>query len=104
MSRDAVVQIVLEYLKQKYDLSDLEKDIISSITKYNEQPFDRKGAEEKVVENNMKYSDISTAIKMVPGIYEIPFSEVSDEGVRDNLKMQIEAMCFKEYNFIKSRF
>ncbi len=85
-------------------LSDLEKDIISSITKYNEQPFDRKGAEEKVVENNMKYSDISTAIKMVPGIYEIPFSEVSDEGVRDNLKMQIEAMCFKEYNFIKSRF
>ena len=49
----------------------------------------------------MKYSDISTAIKMVPGIYEIPFSEVSDEGVRDNLKMQIEAMCFKEYNIIK---
>ena len=104
MSRDAVVQIVLKYLKQKYDLSDLEKDIISTITKYNEQPFDRKGAEQKVIENNLKYPDISTAIKMVPGIYEIPFSEVSDEGVRDNLKMQIEAMCFKEYNFIKSRF
>ncbi len=39
---------------------------------------------------------------MVPGINVIPFSEVSDEGVRDNLKMQIEAMCFKEYNIIKS--
>lgn len=80
----------------------MEKDIISTITKYNEQPFDRKGAEQKVIENNLKYPDISTAIKMVPGINVIPFSEVSDEGVRDNLKMQIEAMCFKEYNLIKS--
>ena len=101
MSRDAVVQIVLKYLKQKYDLSDLEKDIISTITKYNEQPFDRKGAEQKVIENNRKYPDILTAIEMVPGIRKIPFFEVPDEGVRDNLKMQIEAMCFKEYNIIK---
>ena len=102
MSRDVVIQTVLEYLNQKNDLSDLEKDIISTITKHNEQPFDRKGAEQKVVENNLKYPDISTAIKMVPGINVIPFSEVSDEGVRDNLKMQIEAMCFKEYNLIKN--
>ena len=35
MSSDVVVQTVLEYLQQKYDLSDLEKDIISTITKYN---------------------------------------------------------------------
>ena len=102
MSRDVVIQTVLEYLNQKNDLSDLEKDIISTITKYNEQPFDRKGAEQKVIENNLKYPDISTAIKMVPGISVIPFIEVSDEGVRDNLKMQIEAMCFKEFNLIKS--
>ena len=102
MSRDVVIQTVLEYLNQKNDLLDLEKDIISTITKYNEQPFDRKGAEQKVIENNLKYPDISTAIKMVPGISVIPFTEVSDEGVRDNLKMQIEAMCFKEYNIIKS--
>lgn len=101
MSRDVVIQTVLEYLNQKNDLSDLEKDIISTITKYNEQPFDRKGAEQKVIENNLKYPDISTAIKMVPGISVIPFSEVSDECVRNNLKMQIEAMCFKEYNIIK---
>lgn len=104
MSRDVVIQTVLEYLNQKNDLSDLEKDIISTITKYNEQPFDRKGAEQKVIENNLKYPDISTAIKMIPEISVIPFAEVSDEGVRDNLKMQIEAMRFKEYNLIKNGF
>ena len=102
MSRDVVVQTVLEYLQKKYDLSDLEKDIMSTLSKYNEQPFDRKGAEQKVIENNRKYPDILTAIEMVPGIRKIPFFEVPDEGVRDNLKMQIEAMCFKEYNLIKN--
>ena len=103
-NKEIIISYVLEYLKQEDNLSDLEKDIISTMTKYNEQPFDRKGAEQKVIENNLKYPDISTAIKMVPGIRKIPFSEVSDEGVMDNLKMQMEAMCFKEYNIIKSRF
>lgn len=101
MSSNVVIQIVLEYLNQKYVLSELEKDILSTITKYNEIPFDRNGAENKVIENNMKYKDIETAIEMVPGISVIPFTEVSDEGIRDNLKMQIEAMCLKEYNIIK---
>lgn len=99
-SKEAIINYVLEYLKQKYDLSDLEKDIVSTITKYNEQPFDRKGAEQKVIENNLKYQDIFVAITAMPGISVIPFSEVSDEGVRENLKMQIEAMCFKEYTDI----
>lgn len=101
MSNNVVIQTVLEYLNQKYKLSELEKDILSTITKYNEIPFDRNGAENKVIENNVKYKDIATAIKMVPGISVIPFTEVSDEGIRDNLKMQIEAMCLKEYNIIK---
>ena len=101
MLKDVGIQVVLEFLKQKDELSELEKDILSTITKYNEIPFDRNGAENKVIENNMKYKDIETAIKMVPGISVIPFTEVSDEGIRDNLKMQIEAMCLKEYNIIK---
>ena len=30
MSSNVVIQTVLEYLKQKYDLSELEKDILST--------------------------------------------------------------------------
>ena len=97
MSKDVIIQTVLEYLKQKTYLTDLEKDIISTVTKLNEQPFDRKGAEQKVIENNLKYPDVTTAIKLVPGISVIPFNKVSDEGVQENLKLQIETMCFKEY-------
>lgn len=101
MSSDILIQFVLEYLNQKYELSELEKDILSTVAKYNEIPFDRNGAENKVIENNVKYRDIEAAVKMVSGIEVIPFAEVSDEDVRVNLKMQIEAMCLKEYNIIE---
>lgn len=101
MSSDVLIQFVLEYLNQKYELSELEKDILSTVAKYNEIPFDRNGAENKVIENNVKYRDIEAAVKMVSGIEVIPFAEVSDEDVRVNLKMQIEAMCLKEYNIIE---
>ena len=101
MSSDVLIQFVLEYLNQKYELSELEKDILSTVAKYNEIPFDRNDAENKVIENNVKYRDIEAAVKMVSGIEVIPFAEVSEEGVRDNLKMQIEAMCLKEYNIIE---
>lgn len=97
MSRDVVIQTVLEYLQQKYDLSDLEKDIISTKVKYDEQPFDRKGAEQKIVENNRKYPDIFYKITAKPGVYAASFSELSDDIVKGNLMLQIEEMCAKAY-------
>ena len=97
MSRDVVVQTVLEYLQQKYDLSDLEKDIMSTLSKYNEQPFDRKGAEQKVIENNLKYPDIFYKITAKPGVYAASFSELSDDIVKGNLMLQMEEMCAKAY-------
>lgn len=51
----------------------------------------------------MKYQDIFVTITAMPGISVIPFSEVSDEGVQENLKMQIEAMCFNEYTNISAK-
>lgn len=80
----------------------MEKDILSTVTKYKEKPFDRTCAEKVIIENNLKYPDVSAAIKMVPEIRVIPFTEVSDEDVLNNLKMQIEAMSFKEYSIIKN--
>lgn len=95
--KDLVMEFVLEYLKDKSEMTELESDILSTIKKYNETPFDRKGAEQKIVENNAKYKDIFVAISAMPGISVIPFGEVLDTDVLNNLKLQIEAMCFKEY-------
>ena len=76
MLKDVGIQVVLEFLKQKDELSELEKDILSTIMKYIEIPFDRDGAERKIIENNAKYKDIVIVIKMVPGVREIPCNKV----------------------------
>lgn len=95
--KDLVVEFVLEYLKDRTELTELESDILSAVVKYNEIPFDRKGTEQKIKMNNDKYKDIFVAISVLPGIIKIPFCEVSNEDLLDNLRLQIEAMCFKEY-------
>jgi len=39
MDDNRVLEIILNYLKQKGSLSDLEKDILSTIDKYIERPL-----------------------------------------------------------------
>lgn len=40
-----LINILLEYLNKRGVLSDLEKDILSTIEKYTEIPFDRNDSE-----------------------------------------------------------
>lgn len=95
MNREDLLNTILNYFQQKGILSELEKDILSTLEKYTERPFDRKDAEQKVIENNSRYPEIFTVISATPGIQNKPFVESSDEEVRDNLFLQIEAMWVK---------
>ena len=90
------LEIILNYLKQKGILSDLEKDMLSTIDKYIERPFDRKGAEHKIVENNSRYPDIFLSISALPGIENKPFDKLTDQEVQHDLFLQIQAMWAKE--------
>lgn len=95
MNREELINTILNYFKQKGIVSDIEKDIFSTLEKYTERPFDRKGAEQKVLENNFRYPDIFTIISASPGIQNKPFTESSDMEVHNNLYLQIEAMWAK---------
>ena len=95
MNREDLLNTILNYFKQKGMLSDLEKDILSTLEKYTERPFDRKGAEQKVIENNSRYPEIFTLISASPGIQNKLFTESSDMEVHNNLYLQIEAMWAK---------
>lgn len=55
---DQQVDILLEYLKQKQFITDLEKDILDTWYELKKVPFDRKSAEKKIIENNSRHSDI----------------------------------------------
>lgn len=100
MDNSKVIDIVLEYLRNKQHLTDLEKDIFSSLNKLNEKPFDRSGTEQKLIENNIKYENM--LIPMQPGdeAQLLPFTQLSDDEIWNNLYLQVLEFCLKELQII----
>lgn len=84
--------MILEYLKNKKVLTDLEQDIVSSINVLNKVPYNRTDLENKIRENNIKYPDIWFKTMMQPGNVQISFKELSDQQIKESLFMQIQNM------------
>ena len=95
MDKSKTIDVILSYLSQKAVLSDLEKDLLSTINKYIENPFDRKSAVNKIQENNMHYPDVFLSVSSSPDIVVKPFDKASDAEVHHNLYLQIVALWHK---------
>lgn len=91
-----IVAVISEYLKEKKQINELERDIFSTIEIYMKIPFDRKEGKSKILENNVKYIDVCGVVSCAPGRINKPFNQASDEDIRSNLAFQIEAMAIKD--------
>lgn len=93
---DKVMEGVLEYLKHKGKLTELEKDILLAVQICQTKPFNRQAAEKKIVEINVKYTEIYSAVLVTPGINPKPLLVMEDGEVWDSLYLQLGALCSKE--------
>ncbi len=100
MDNSKVIDVVLEYLRNKQNLTDLEKDILSSLDKLNEKPFDRKGIERKLIENNIKYENMFISTQPGDETHLLPFAQLSDIEIWNNLYLQVLGLCLKELQTI----
>ena len=73
---------LIEYLKQKQYLTDLEKDILDTWNELQKNPFDRSAAQKQVVQNNAKHPEIFVAIAALPATETRPFEQATDSGDR----------------------
>ena len=64
--RDIVLNSVLEELKNKKLITELEKDIISAIKVFLEQPIDRNNIKTKINEIDLKYNTYSDLLMVMP--------------------------------------
>ena len=87
---------LIEYLKQKQYLTDLEKDILDTWNELQKNPFDRSAAQKQVVQNNAKHPEILAAIKALPATETRPFEQATDSDIRYNLEKQLAALAAKE--------
>ena len=87
---------LIEYLKQKQYLTDLEKDILDTWNELQKNPFDRSAAQKQVVQNNAKHPEIFVAITAPPATETRPFEQATDSDIRYNLEKQLAALAAKE--------
>ena len=87
---------LIEYLKQKQYLTDLEKDILDTWNELQKNPIDRFAAQKQVMQNNAKHPEIFAAIAALPATETRPFEQATESDIRYNLEKQLAALAAKE--------
>ena len=87
------LESIVEYLKQKDQLTPLESDFIETWNALISQPFDADAAEQRIISNNVKYPSIFITIAGMPKTIMKPFSEVTEEDIKINLYNQLVLMA-----------
>ena len=87
---------LIEYLRQKQYLTDLEKDILETWNELQKNPFDRSAAQRQVIQNNAKHPEIFVAIAALTATETRPFEQATDSDIRYNLEKQLAALAAKE--------
>ena len=88
--------VLIEYLKQKQYITDLEKDILDIWNELQKDPLDRKSAQMQIIHNNAVHPEIFVAITALPTTVVRPFSQVAEADMRFNLENQLAALAVKE--------
>lgn len=94
--RDIVLNSVLEELKNKKLITELEKDIISAIKVFLEQPIDRNNVKAKINEIDLKYNTYSDLLMVMPKDSLCTLDELNDVEIRNNLYLRINALLEKK--------
>lgn len=91
---------LIEILKAKKDITDLESDILGTFKDYRQNPFERTSAEARMEQNYTKYRDIFAKAAVVPGVVPLPSSALSDHEIASNLQYQLSLLAEKEWEVL----
>lgn len=87
--RDIVLNSVLEELKNKKLITELEKDIVDAIKVYIKKPFNRRDVELKILEIESKYNYLINFANLVQNPVKCSIDSLNDSELRNNLYSRI---------------
>lgn len=90
-----ILEPIVEYLKQKNQLSPLESDFVETWNALVFQPFDADAARQRIISNNVKHPDIYKAIMAMPAYAKRPITELTEDDLKYNLYNQLVQMALK---------
>ena len=95
---DVVLNSVLEELKNKKQITELEEDIIDAIKVSLEQPINRNNVKAKIDEIDLKYNTYSDLVMVMPKDSLCNLDELNDVEMRNNLYLRINALLCRKVN------
>lgn len=84
---DKAMEGILEYLKRKGKLTELENDILLATQICQSSPFDSEAAKKKIMEFNAKYREVCSSILVTPGIKSKPLFDMKDEEIPSSARI-----------------
>lgn len=90
------VNIVIEMLKTKKYITQLEKDILDTWHELQKQPFDMVSARLQSFYNERKYPQIAAVVAALPCTVQKPSAELTATDLRYVLTMQLSGLIAKE--------
>ncbi len=95
---DVVLNSVLEELKSKKQITELEEDIIDTIKVFLERPIDRNSVKTKINEIDLKYNTYSDLLMVMPKDSLCTLDELNDVEMRNNLYLRINVLLGRKVN------
>ncbi len=88
--------ILINLLREKQYLTDLEKDILDTWNELQKNPFNMHSAAQQVHFNDDKYKDIAAMVAALPTTVKKPCEQITELDLKYNLTMQFTALAAKE--------
>lgn len=95
---DVVLNSVLEELKNKKWITELEEDTIDAIKVFLERPIDRNSVKTKISEIDLKYNTYSDLFMVMPKNSLCTLDELNDVEMRNNLYLRINVLLGRRVN------
>ena len=86
----------IEYLKQKHEITSLEKDILDTWNELTKCPFDMSSAHKKIVSNDLNHPDIFALVTAQPQTVQKPAEQITETDLRYILQSQLAYLIEKE--------
>lgn len=90
------VSVLIEWLKEKRQLSQLESDLVETSKELIKEPFERSSASLRMGLNYGRYFDVFAEAGIVSGGTAQPSYTLSNEEIKDNLQWQLLKLTEKE--------
>lgn len=94
---------LINFLRHKRIITNLEKDFLDTANELNKNPFDKESAEKQVILNYINYPDIFAMVSSFATTVQKPSNEITEEDVKYNLCTQLAILVEKVEEAIENQ-